>query len=537
MATGGYGTGDTVGKQKGHPAKEGYTGKSGREIIHIQIGKCGNAIGHEFWKDLCEEHHIETKNEKDRGCYMGDTHSAETGHLDVFFNEGKSDGSRTRWVPRAILMDTNMGDLATFAQDTGIGDLYRPENIIGNDESSGNCYAKAFHTEGPDLADRCLEMVRKEVEKCECLQGVQFTHSASGGTGTGLTGLVLKTLRDYLDSKSKCVMQSFVLAPAPGISDVVLEPYNSALCFQDLLEYTDQVFLFDNQALSEICQKALEQDMPKMKNLNNVIAMCMSGITACLRFTGPLNADLRKLQTNLVPFKNAHFLINGLAPLTAESSKKYRPHGNVLDLAQQMFSKDNVTVKCDPLNPGDEFHGILKARFLASWASWRGGFKTKDVDQVLYDIQKTGSRYDKFFPDWIPNSIASNICSHHHPERGDSVVFTSNNTAIHEVFDRAIKNWDIMYKSKSYLHVFEQDGISVQDMLESRNIVQYISDEYCEFARWEDKMFEDVSMPGQRPVIRDRAVENPEQQKVAEELQELMDGRMFITQVDPRAGR
>ena len=37
------------------------------------------------------------------------------------------------------------------------------------------------------------------------------------------------------------VMQSFVLAPAPGMSEVVLEPYNSALCFQDLLEYTDQV--------------------------------------------------------------------------------------------------------------------------------------------------------------------------------------------------------------------------------------------------------------------------------------------------------
>ena len=35
-------------------------------------------------------------------------------------------------------------------------------------------------------------------------------------------------------------MQSFVLAPAPGMSEVVLEPYNSALCFQDLLEYTDQ---------------------------------------------------------------------------------------------------------------------------------------------------------------------------------------------------------------------------------------------------------------------------------------------------------
>eukprot|EP00435_Cladocopium_sp_Y103_P016967 s907_g4.t1 len=355
-------------------------------------------------------------------------------------------------------------------------DLYRPENIIGNDESSGNCYAKAFHTEGPDLADRCLEMVRKEFEKCNCLQGVQFTHAACGGTGTGLTGLVLKTLRDYLDKQSKCVMQSFVLAPAPGMSEVVLEPYNSALCFQDLLEYTDQVFLFDNRALTEVCQKALEQDMPRMTDLNQVVAKCMSGITSCLRYTGPLNADLRKLQSNLVPFKNAHFLISGLAPLTAKASEKYRK-SSVLDIAQQMFSKDNVTVKCDPLNPGDEYHGILKARFLASWASWRGDYQTKEVDKVLYDFQKDGSRYDKFFPDWIPNSIASNICKPKgkdkdiaviRDERDASVVFTSNNTAVHEVFDRCIKVWDSVYKSRAYVHVFEQDGIAVHDLVESR---------------------------------------------------------------------
>lgn len=509
-------------------------GRSGREIIHIQVGKCGNAMGQAFWRNLCEEHElaIDPNNAEMRGCFMGDDKVREE-HIDVFFNEGAKPktSSSHRYVPRAILMDTNMSDLTTFAQQPGLGELYRPENIIGNDESSGNCYAKAFHTEGPDLADRCLENVRKEVEKCNCLQGVQFTHAASGGTGTGLTGLVMKTLRDYLDNTSKCIMQSFVVAPAPTISDVVLEPYNAALCFQDLLEYTDQVFVFDNQALSEVCGKALELDMPKMNDLNEVVARCMAGITACLRFSGPLNADLRKLQTNLVPFKNAHFLINGLAPLTADHAKRYRKQ-SVLDLAQQMFSKDNVTVKCDPLNPGDEYHGILRARFLASWASWRGDHQTKEVDQVLHDIQKGGSRYDKFFPDWIPNSIASNITRTHHKAHGDSVVFTSNNTAVHEVFDRAIKSWDQIYKSKSYLHVFEQDGISTQDMMESRNIVQYISDEYCEFARWEDKFFEDMSgLPGNRPVIRDRAVENDEQMKIAQELQELMDGRMFITNV------
>eukprot|EP00439_Symbiodinium_sp_Y106_P026909 s5502_g3.t1 len=29
--------------------------KSGREIIHIQVGKAGNAIGNQFWKLMCED--------------------------------------------------------------------------------------------------------------------------------------------------------------------------------------------------------------------------------------------------------------------------------------------------------------------------------------------------------------------------------------------------------------------------------------------------------------------------------------------------
>jgi hypothetical protein len=33
----------------------------------------------------------------------------------------------------------------------------------------------------------------------------------------------------------------------------------------------------------------------------------------------------------------------------------------------------------------------------------------------------------------------------------DSVVFTSNNTAVHEVFDRCIKVWDSVYKSRAYV--------------------------------------------------------------------------------------
>ena len=213
------------------------------------------------------------------------------------------------------------------------------------------------------------------------------------------------------------------------------------------------------------------------------------GMTSCLRFPGMLDADLRKKHANLVPFKNAHFLCTSFAPLTSPASLAFRKV-NILDLVQQMVSKQSMTIKCNPLNPGDPRENILRSRFLASFAAFRGNIRSSEVDEIIYSLQKDGSRFDKYFPDWIPNSISSSICSVPHDKQGDSVTFVSNTTAIHEVFDRIINTWDAMYKSRSHLHVFEQDGISTQDMMESRNILRYISDQYQEFARWEDKLFD-----------------------------------------------
>jgi len=492
--------------------------RSGREIIQIQVGKSGLAIGHEFLRDLVEEHKINYTNQDLRGTWEGTDHMEEA-HLDVFFNEGSSSRGKERWVPRAILVDLNMQDLAmTIAGN--LGHLYRPENLVGNDEGSGNCYAKAFHTEGPDLADACLEIVRKEAERCNCLQGVQFTHSVSGGAGSGLNGLIMKTLRDYLDRNSKCIMQSFTLMPAPGSSDIPVEPYNASLAMEDLLDHCDQCFFYDNTALTDICMRSQGISSPSMKNLNNVVALCMSGLTSCLRFKGPLNADLRKLHMNLVPFPKTHFLITSFAPLHSKTAGEYRKQGSVLDLAQQMLSKDNVTVKIDPLNPGDG--DVLRSRVLASWASWRGSFQTSEVDKILHYMSKPGSRFDAFFPDWIPNPIASNVCSKGHCELKESVVFVANNTSVHEVFDRICTSWDSLFRHRAYTHTFEQDGISREDMQASRRTMQYISEQYKEFARREDKIL------GDSGGLNDKAIENPEQGDLAKELKDLTSEDMYI---------
>jgi tubulin beta len=492
-----------------------------REIIHIQVGRAGNQIGNEFWRDLCQEHLINYEGQPEmKGHYTGKTGDIEEQCLDVFFNEGRTKG---QWVPRAILCDLNMTDLSQVKSEP-LGGLYRPDNIVGNDEGSGNCYAKAFHTEGPDIADQVLEKVRKEVERCNCLQGIQFAHAVGGGTGSGLTGLLLKTLHDYLDKGSKCVLQSYAVLPSPGVSDVLIEPYNAALALQDLLEYCHQVFVYDNKALTTICEKIQGMAVPKMRNLNNIIALCMSGMTCSLRFPGQLDADLRKMHSNLIPFKNAHFLITGFAPLSSPEAAKYR-QPSTLDLAQQMISKDNVTVTCDPLNPGDPKENKKKSRFLASFAAFRGDCRSSEVDKVINQLQSEGSRYDKFFPDWIPNSISSSICDKPHPEYGTSVTFVSNNTAVHEVFERCIESWDSMYKSKSYLHVFDHDGIHPQDMMESRQLLQYVMDQYKEYATWEDKFFEEgrIDVESGKKVPNKKAIQNEEQLLLLEELRDLRD--------------
>ena len=66
----------------------------------------------------------------------------------------------------------------------------------------------------------------------------------------------------------------------------------------------------------------------------------MSGITTCLRFPGQLNADLRKLATNLVPFPRMHFFMPGFAPLTARDSTAYRAL-TVPELTTQLFETKN----------------------------------------------------------------------------------------------------------------------------------------------------------------------------------------------------
>jgi len=92
-------------------------------------------------------------------------------------------------------------------------------------------------------------------------------------------------------------------------------------------------------------------------------------------FAVQLNADLRKLAVNMVPFPRLHFFMPGFAPLTSRGSQQYRAL-TVPELTQQIFDAKNMMAACDPR------HG----RYLTVAAVFRGRMSMKEVRNKVCEL-------------------------------------------------------------------------------------------------------------------------------------------------------
>lgn len=77
-----------------------------------------------------------------------------------------------------------------------LGQLFRPDNFINGQSSAANNWAKGHYTEGAELIEEVIDVVRRESEACDCLSGFQLAHSLGGGTGSGMGTLLLSKIRE-----------------------------------------------------------------------------------------------------------------------------------------------------------------------------------------------------------------------------------------------------------------------------------------------------------------------------------------------------
>ncbi|PWZ01739.1 tubulin-domain-containing protein [Testicularia cyperi] len=434
--------------------------------FHLQTGQCGNQVGTKFWEVLSDEHGIDPN-----GNYIG-TSDDQLARINVYYNEA----SGNKYVPRAVLVDLEPGTMDS-TRSGPLGGLFRPDNFVFGQSGAGNNWAKGHYTEGAELVDSVLDVVRKEAENCDMLQGFQITHSLGGGTGAGMGTLLISKIREEYPDR---MMATFSVLPSPKVSDTVVEPYNATLSVHQLVENSDETFCIDNEALYNICFKTLKLSAPTYGDLNHLVSLVMSGVTTCLRFPGQLNSDLRKLAVNMVPFPRLHFFMVGFSPLTARGSQSYRAV-TIPEITQQAFDSKNMMTACD----------TRMGRYLTCAAYFRGKVSMKDVEDQMQAFQQ---KHSTQFVEWIPNNVQTAQCDI--PPRGlkMSVTFIGNSTAIQDVFKRISEQFGAMFKRKAFLHWYTGEGMDEMEFTEAESNLQ---DLIAEYQQYQDASAMDEELEGE----------------------------------------
>jgi tubulin beta len=286
----------------------------------------------QFWEFISDENGIDLT-----GAYHGDS-DLQLRKINVYYNEASSG----KYVPRAILVDLEPSPMDSVRSGP-CGQIFSPDNFVFGQSGAGNNWAKGHCTEGAELVASVFDVVRKEAESCNCLQGFELTHSLGGGTGSGMGTLILSKIREEYPHR---IMNTYSVLPSPKVSGTVIEPYNVILSFHQLIENSHGTYCIHNEALYDICSKTLKLPTPTYGDLNHLVALTMSGVTTCLRFPDELNADLCKLAVNMVPYPGMHFL-PGFTPLTSRGIQQCQAL-TVRELTRQMFDAKNMMAACDP---------------------------------------------------------------------------------------------------------------------------------------------------------------------------------------------
>merc|ERR1712130_623865 len=229
----------------------------------------------------------------------------------------------------------------------------------------------------------------------------------------------------------------------------------------------DECMLLDNEALYDICFRTLKLTTPTYGDLNHLVSAAMSGVTTWVRFPGQLNADLRKLAVNLIPFPRLHFFMVGFAPLTSRGSQQYRAM-TVPELTQQMWDAKNMMCAADP----------RRGRYLTASALFRGRMSTKDIDEQMLNVQNKNSSY---FVEWIPNNIKSSVCDVPPKNLDLSVTFLGNSTSIMEMFKRVIEQFTLMFRRKAFLHWYTGEGMDEMEFTEAESNLNDLVSEYQQY--------------------------------------------------------
>ena len=446
------------------------------EIISIHVGRAGVQIGNTCWELYLLEHGMDS-----RGRIVVDTsEGVEADSFKTFFSEYEYG-----WHgPRAIFVDTE----STVLDEVRSGvysSIFNPEMIIERREDAANNYARGYYTigKGTSFDTYVMGRIRKLAEDCSDLQGFLVFRSVGGGTGSGFASLLMESLSVDYEKKSKF---EFSIYPAPQVSNAVVEPYNSILATHATLEHSDCSFMFDNEAIYDICRNNLSVEQPSYLNLNRILGQVISSITASIRFDG---SDMTELQTYFVTHPRIHFPLATYAPIISIEEEVQYDQLAIDKITSACFDPNNQMVKCDP----------SLGKYTASCNFiYRGGVTSKEASTISQYIETNFNIGDQFV-DWSPIHYRNNVISQIAGTPGGdlaspprSACMVSNTTAIAEAWARLNHKFDLMYAKRAFVHWYIREGMEEEEFVVAREDVGFLVNEHEEIGKESQNVTVDV---------------------------------------------
>ncbi|KAK2580464.1 hypothetical protein KPH14_006206 [Odynerus spinipes] len=425
------------------------------EMITLQLGQCGNQIGFEFWKRLCAEHGISPEGILEDYAIDG------TDRKDVFFYQSDDE----HYIPRAVLLDLEPRVIHTI-MNSPYSKLYNPENIYLSKHGggAGNNWASGYH-QGEKLQEEIFDILDREADGSDSLEGFVLCHSIAGGTGSEM---ILK----------------FVMIPLSCFSffsDVVVQPYNSLLTLKRLTQCADCVVVLDNTALNRIASDRLHIQNPSFTQINKLVSTIMSVSTTTLRYPSYMNNDLVSLIAPLIPTPRLHFLMTGYTPISTDQEGASVRKTSVLDVMRRLLQPKNMMVSAAlDRNASHCYISILNII--------QGEV---DPTQVHKSLQRIRERKLAQFIPWGPASIQvalSRKSPYIQTTHRVSGLMLANHTNISSLFDRALQQYDKLRKREAFLEQFRKEKMfedNLDELDSSRSVVEYLVKEYQAATRFD----------------------------------------------------
>lgn len=422
-----------------------------REVITLQVGQCGNQMGSEFWRMLCREHGISGSGFLQDDRDLGD-------RKDVFFYQADDNV----FVPRAVLVDLEPRVISQ------VPSFFNQENVFVSNEGggAGNNWAHGYCV-GKSMEDDVLEMVRREAEGCDSLETFFLLHSIAGGTGSGFGSLLLERVRDEFPKR---IIQTYSVFPNNDeSSDVVVQPYNSVLTLQRLVESSDCVMLMDNSSLGRYALDSLRISTPTFDHINLLISTVMAASTSTIRFPGYMYCTQQSINACLVPLDPLKLVVPSYTPFVCDEVSRVVRKTTCSDVMRRLLLPKTRLAGYD----------LSKSQSVVSMLNILHG--VEDPSEVSRTVMRfLDKRLVNFVP-WMPPSfnvaLGKKIATKTETSRVSGLGLV-NSTGVSSILSKISGQFDKLRKQHAFLDIYKRFGVELEMFDQGREAVQRALEEY-----------------------------------------------------------